>query len=198
MPKPTTKKKTLRIFAHDPGSRNYGYAIVEGWLSRPDRVEFRVLRNGLCPCPMNNLKDHRARQAQSRRYLGWARKMAERYEVNGIFGERYMTRGIKGPTVESINMMLGLLQSLCLPDAFVPAATWKNAVTRHEIDLKAEYKFCRTAPHQLDASLIGVYALHQAFGVKDFGSMTEKRFHKLVDQIEATSKAKLYNRKAKR
>jgi hypothetical protein len=195
-----TKKSTdnrLRIFSHDPGSRNYGYAIVEGRLVN-DRVKFRVLVNGLCPCPINDLKDHQTRQRQRSEYLKWVKYMVMTYSPRGIYGERYMTRGIRGPTIESVNMMLGLLQSLELKDAFVPAAVWKNAVNRQGIDLKAEYKLCRTAPHQLDASLIGVYAIHQAFGVQDYGTMGQKRFHRLVDQIEETSTAKLYNRKNKR
>ena len=197
MAAPQRQDKTLRIFAHDPGSHNYGYAVVYGWM-KDDRVKFRVETNGLCPCPINDLKDHRARQKQRTAYLQWARGMVEDYAIDGIFGERYMTRGIKGPTVESVNMMLGLLQSLELKDAYIPAAVWKNAVGRQGIDLKVEYKLCRTAPHQLDASLIGVYAIHQAFNVKDYGTMGLKRFHRLVDQVEETSTAKLFNRKNKR
>lgn len=197
MSKSKRANNLLRIFAHDPGSSNYGYAIVEGRLV-DDQVKFRVVTNGLCPYPIHDLKDHKTRRSQRTDYLEWVRGMCRTYQPNGIFGERYMTRGIKGPTVECVNMMLGLLQSMELPDAYIPAAVWKNAVTRQGIELKDEYKLCRTAPHQLDATLIGVYALHQALNVKDFGSMTQKRFHKLVDQIEKTSTAKLYNRKNKR
>jgi hypothetical protein len=190
-------KNALRIFAHDPGSKNYGFSIVEGRLI-DDRVKFDVLINGLCPCPINNLKDHRERQEQSRAFLEWATEMVDRWKPRGIYGERYMTRGIKGPTVEAVNMMLGLLQSLGLPDAYIPAAVWKNAVARHGIELKDEYRLCKTAPHQLDASLIGVYALHQALGQKDFGTMGRKRFYRLMTQVEDTSTAKLYNRKNER
>lgn len=192
-----TSKNVLRIFAHDPGSKNYGYAIIEG-KKNGQRVDIRVLENGLCPCPMNNLKDHKIRQKQRDLYLDWVYSSVKKWQVQGMFAERYMTRGIKGPTIESVNMMLGLLQSLCMPDRYIPAAVWKNAVRRQGIDLGLEYKLCRTAPHQLDASLIGVWAIHQAFGLKDFGTMNQRQFIKIVDQIERTSKAKLYNRKMQR
>lgn len=191
----TRTSKPLRIFAHDPGSRNYGYAIVEGTLVRGN-VKFRILENGLCPCPMNNLKDHKIRQKQAAAYLGWVQKLVKEYRIRGMFAERYMTRGIKGPTIESVNMMLGLMQSFLIRDRYIPAAVWKNAVGRQGIDLKQEYKYCKTAPHQLDATLIGVWGLHQAFNVKDFGNMTQRSFNNLLNEVAKTSKAKLYNRKA--
>ena len=162
------------------------------------RLKFRLLENGLCPCPMNNLKDHKIRQRQRLEYLEWVRRMSQKFEARAIFAERYMTRGIKGPTIESVNMMLGLLQSLLLPDRYIPAAVWKNAVTRQGIDLKQEYKYCLTAPHQLDATLIGVWGLHQAFNIKDLGSMNNKTFGVLLKEVARTSTAKLYNRKATR
>ena len=189
--------KPLRIFAHDPGSRNYGYAIVEGILVG-QRLKFRILENGLCPSTMNNLKDHKIRQQQRLCYLEWVKRMAQKYEVKAMFAERYMTRGIKGPTIESVNMMLGLMQSLLLPDRYIPAAVWKNAVTRQGIDLKQEYKYCKTAPHQLDAVLIGIWGLHQAFGLKDFGNINRRSFGNILKEIERTTKEKLFNRKAVR
>jgi hypothetical protein len=191
------RSSVLRIFAHDPGSRNYGYAIVEG-RRIGHRIAYRVVENGLCPCPINDLKNHDIRRKQRTSYLKWIRGIVCKHKIAGMFAERYMTRGIKGPTIESVNMMLGMLQSLELPDRYIPAVVWKNAVARQGIDLKSEYRLCCTAPHQLDASLIGVYGIHQVFGVKDFGSMDKRQFIKLVHQIENTSQAKLYNRKAVR
>jgi hypothetical protein len=191
------QRGVLRIFAHDPGSRNYGYAIVEG-KKNGNKIGVRILENGLCPCPMNNLKDHKIRQKQRDLYLDWVYSTVKKWEISGLFAERYMTRGIKGPTIESVNMMLGLLQSLCMPDRYIPAAVWKNAVRRQGWELDKEYKICKTAPHQLDASLIGVWAIHQAFAEKDFGTMRKRDLIRIVDQIEKTSKTKLVNRKTKR
>lgn len=161
-------------------------------------MKARILVNGLCPCPLHNLKDHAIRQRQRTKYLEWVGKLIRKYKIDGIYAERYMSRGMGGPTIESVNMMLGLLQSFQLPDRYIPAAVWKNAVRRQGVDLKLEYKICRSAPHQLDASLIGLYGLHQAFCIKDFGSMGRRAFVAYTNQVEKTSKAKLYNRKAKR
>lgn len=187
----------MRMMSHDPGTSNYGYAIVEGVKRKGDGVlQFRVLENGLAPVTIKNLKDHKERRKQIVAYQEWCAALIEKYDVEALFGERYMTRGISGPTIESVNMMLGVLQCFGLPDVFIPAATWKNAVTRCGIELKEEYRYCRTTPHQLDASLIGVYGLHHVYGFKGFGDRFGQRtFDKLVTQVEDTSTARLFNRK---
>lgn len=183
------------IFAHDPGTRNYGYSIVEGEAVSDTRIRFRVLENGLCPHTIITLKDHKQRRREKNAYMDWIASMLEQYQPSAIIAERYMTRGISGPTIESVNMMLGILQSFNLRDKYIPAATWKNAVTRSGVELKEWYKFCRVAPHPLDATLIGVYDLHQRHGIKDFGNLNEKKFEQLVYAVEDTTTSKLYKRK---
>lgn len=187
----------MKIFAHDPGSVNYGFSVVEAEMRR-GKFRFRVLENGLVPTTLHMLKDNTIRRAEKNAYMEWNRKMIGRWKPDAIFAERYMTRGISGPTIETVNMMLGILQSFNLPDRYVPAAVWKNAVTRNGIDLKGWYKFCRTTPHALDAALIGVWAAHQVFGVKDMGKLNEERFESLVLQIEKTSTGRLINRKSRK
>jgi len=188
----------MLLFANDPGTTNYGYAIVVGKKRGANSVVPTVLENGLVPCTIKNLKDHKERRKQRDEYKEWAARKIEQYDVRAIIGERYMTRGINGPTVECVNMMLGVLQSFGLPDVYIPAATWKNGLTRAGIDLKQEYKFCRTTPHQLDASLIGYYGLCRGFGIKDFGDLTQKQFDKFMQQVEDTSTEDLFNRKLKK
>lgn len=185
----------MKMLAHDPGTTSYGYSVVEGVMAG-SRLKFRVLENGLVPCTIKNLKDHDERRKQMRRYRNWVREKIEHYEVTHMIGERYMTRGINGSTIESVNMMLGVLQCFNLSDKFIPAATWKNALTRAEIVLKEEYRYARTTPHQLDASLIGIYGLFREHGFKDFGSqMDQSMFDRIVSMVENTSTVELKNRK---
>jgi Holliday junction resolvasome RuvABC endonuclease subunit len=185
------------IFAHDPGTRNYGYSIVEGEAVDKTRIRFRVLENGLCPHTIITLKDHKQRRREKNDYMEWVAEKIEEYQPYAMIAERYMTRGISGPTIESVNMMLGILQSFNKRDKYIPAATWKNAVTRSGIELREWYKFCRVAPHPLDATLIGIYDLNQRAGIKDFGALTEKTFERLVYMVEDTTTSKLFNRKTR-
>lgn len=185
----------ITLMAHDPGTTNYGYAIVRGEQRANGTVKFRVLENGLAPVTIKNLKDHRARRIEKNAYREWCDELVQKYQPQGIIAERYMTRGLSGPTIESVNMMLGVLQCYDLPDMFIPAATWKNGVTRTGIELKAEYKRVKTTPHQLDACLIGVYGLHKALKIQDFGTLSRKRWERLLDNVEQTSTARLINRK---
>ena len=187
----------MKIFAHDPGTSNYGYAIVEGEPVSDTKLKFRVLENGMCPCTMKELKDHRLRRIEKNSYLKWVGELIDKFQPDYMIAERFMTRGISGPTIESVNMMLGILQSFNLRDKYIPAAVWKNAATRNGIELKAWYKFCRVAPHPLDATLIGVYDLHQRHKVKDFGSLNERTFERLIHMVEQTTTSKLFNRKAR-
>ena len=82
------------------------------------------------------------------------------------------------------------------------AATWKNAVRRNANDkefLDKTYKIAKVPPHQLDASLMGVWTLYQGYNRTDFEGLDLVQIRdKLLDQIEATSETKLINRKIKR
>lgn len=195
------KAPMITLFSNDPGTANYGYAVVQTTKVK-NKIRFQVLENGLCPSTVKNLKDVREHRQEVDAYMAWAQGIKDRYEPDAVCIERFMTRGIKGPTVECVNQMIGGLEMGVFygtPLKMMPAATWKNAVTRSGVDLNATYKVARVTPHQLDACLIGIYTGHQGFGVKDFGETDlPKVLNKLLDQIEATSTYKLANRKMKR
>lgn len=195
------KAPVITISSHDPGTANYGYAVVQ-LTKQAQRIKFRVLENGLCPTTVKNLKDVKAHRLEVEAYMAWLRSLKARYDLDAVCVERFMTRGIKGPTVECVNQMIGGMEMGPLRGInlkMMPAATWKNAVTRAGVDLKATYKIARVTPHQLDACLIGIYTGHQGFKVKDFGPTDlAASMPRLLDQIEATSTEKLINRKARR
>lgn len=187
------------IFSHDFGSANYGYGITQVKLVG-DRILFRILENGLCPSTIRDLSSIKQRRTERDGFVDWLTKIRDQHRPDVLAGERYMTRGIKGPTIESVNIMIGAVEN---SPAFwpqmikvIPAATWKNAVKRAGIDLKSEYKRVRVTPHQLDAVLIGLYIGFRGYGRKDFGDMDlPSIWDKILDQVELTSTNRLINRK---
>ena len=181
--------------AHDPGSVNYGYSVLRAEAAPRNRVKITILQNGLCPQRVKVLKSGSLLRSSLLAYKAWYTKIVRQYKVQFIVAERFMTRGGKGPTIESINMMLGVLVCGKLPCKVLPASQWKNSVSRAGIDLASWYKWARTTPHQLDACLIGVYMASTLYGHKGFDGIPLKSvFKKLVLQVEATSQERLINR----
>lgn len=191
--------KLLTLLSSDPGSSNYGYAVVQ-FNKTDDRLKFRVIENGLCHSTVNGLKDSKVLATQLKAYEQFLIDLRNKFKVDALCAERYMTRGINGPTVEYVNFMLGvMIQSSQLPVRLWPAVVWKNAMKRAGVDLKYWYKYCRATPHQLDAVLIAIYTGHFAYGYKDFGDTPiEKLMPTIIDQVEATTCEKLFNRKLRK
>lgn len=187
------------IFSHDFGSANYGYAITKVKIEG-QKVLFRIIENGLCPSTIRDLSSTKQRQVQRDSFISWLSGIRDQHQPDVLAGERYMTRGIKGPTIESVNIMIGAVENspVFWPQMIkvIPAATWKNAVKRAGIDLKAEYKRVRVTPHQLDAVLIGLYIGFRGYGRKDFGDVDLPAiWDSILDQVELTSTNRLINRK---
>lgn len=188
------------IFSHDPGTANYGYGVTQVHQTEDRKMRIRVLENGLCASTIRSLNSLSARKIERDGYVDFLKQIKAKHNPDILCGERFMTRGIKGPTVESVNIMLGALENNIVfwprMVKMIPAATWKNAVNRSGVDLKAEYKRTRVTPHQLDAVLIGLYIGFQGFGRKDFdGIDLPDIWDSLLDQIELTTTARLINRK---
>lgn len=186
----------LTLLSSDPGSTNYGFAVVQ-FKKDGDDLRFRIVENGLCRSTVNSLKDSKTLASQLTEYEKFIRALITKHNADGLCAERYMTRGINGPTVEYVNFMLGvMMQSSKLPVRLWPAVVWKNAMKRAGVDLKYWYKYCRTTPHQLDAALIGIYTGHFAYGHKDFGPTDiEKAMPRIIEQVESTTEEKLFKRK---
>jgi hypothetical protein len=182
-----SKVKTLRILALDPGTANFGYAVVD----------LRVLENGKCEATVRTLKTAATMRQEMAEFEFWLGDICDRWKPQAVAAERYMTRGINGPTVECVNIMIGIvLTVLPLPFKIMPAATWKNCVSRQDVDLKEMYKKTMVTPHQVDAALIGVFTGCQAFKLQQFGDIDWSTvFPDFLRQLESTSTFKLINRK---
>lgn len=123
--------------------------------------------------------------------------------IGAVFMERFQSRGNGGSTIEAINMGLGRVSSMFnhlgpTYPKFITAATWKNRVNK-KFDLKHEYKnqgltskaksYVGPTEHQLDSTLIGVYGLHQYFGIEDFEVFDEDGyFEKFMEEFKAYPK----------
>lgn len=188
----------MRLLSLDPGTANFGYAVIDVTHNK-GKIHVEVLENGKCLSTVRTLKTAGMLRQEMAWFEFWLGDLVARWKPNAVSGERYMTRGINGPTVECVNIMLGIVFTLVpLPFKIMPAATWKNAIGRQDLDLKDWYKRSGVTPHQFDACMIGVYTACKAFGYKDFGPIDlEKLFRKLCVDLDATSTVKLVNRKAK-
>lgn len=188
----------MRLLSLDPGTSNFGYAVVEVRHNK-GQVAARVLENGKCEHTVRTLKKAKTMREEMDQFEIWLGSLYGQYQPDAVCAERYMTRGINGPTVECVNIMIGqVLTLLPMPFKIMPAATWKNAISRQDLDLKEQYKLTKVTPHQVDAAMIGVYTGCQAYGLKDYGPLDlEVFFPRLLRQLEDTSTSKLINRKIK-
>lgn len=185
-PKNTTVK---RILALDPGTTNMGISLVG--VDKDLNVE--VLANAVMTHPIHELAVNY--KTGFNLFMIEIDRWVQMFEPDAIVLERFMTRGggSMGQTIECIGIMIGALSAKYdLPIKLLSAATWKNAYHRKFLgeDLKKTYKICCTAPHQLDATLIGCYAIGLALQA-DVHYTPES----IVHMAEQTSLTKLVNRK---
>lgn len=151
-----------RIFAHDPGSTNYGMAIVEA--DKAGKV--RIVANSLCSYPVHDLTQF---NEQRKTYIEEIDKWVKHYHPDGLVAERFLSRGLQGSLGEYVSCMIGFTAQKYdhMPFLAPMAATWKVPLQkRFGFDLKELYKQCGTTPHQLDACFIGIYGLEKGLNKK--------------------------------
>lgn len=179
--------KTYVILAHDPGSVNYGYALVAGRV-QGKRLKVRILESGKLTNTITQMKKRRLRTRQREAYVKEIEVLVKKYKPDWMIAERYMTRGIRGLLVECVNSMLGSLEArVPIPCVLVPAVTWKQEWNRTGLDLKALYKVVRTTPHQLDAVMMGIFAMLKILELP----RQKFKIKQVIRQLEATSKVEL-------
>lgn len=173
------------ILGHDPGSRNYGLALVG---LQGDSV--KVFANTVLMTPVDNLVNFNAAREN---YLSEIASWVKLQKPNGMIAERFQTRGNGGPLIEMVSCMLGLLGGTYpkMPLKLTIASAWKNKVQkRFDVDLKEIYPTTGVQPHQLDAALIGIYGLEQGLG-RDL----DYDLRDMIAQVEATSLLPLKKKK---
>lgn len=176
------------ILALDPGKTNMAVSIVALVGNRP-----KVLASKVMLYPLADMKDL---QRNLQPFLKEIAVWINTFKPGAIIAERFQSRGLMGTTIEVVSAMLGALAIKYpkLPLKVITAATWKVPYQRKfDIDLKELYKWCKTEPHQLDASMIGVYGIEK--GLKVDVQLDIDRF---IDELESTSLTRLVARQARK
>lgn len=161
--------KPHTVLSMDPGTGNFGFTVFKVKQVN-DGIKFSIKGTGLVANTIKELKVHL--QQQNRYFLDEMQQVIDEYGPFSLMtAERYQTRGIKGTTIECINVMLGGL--LCRADTdfrLYPAVSWKAAAKKcFDLDaLYEETKGQEKTPHELDSFLIGIYRFSLAAGIKPF------------------------------
>lgn len=155
----------MRIAAFDPGSKNFGVAIV-------DPETLKILAHWLNPYTVRTLGDDKSLQIAE--YKKFLRTMRSKHKCTHLIAERFQARGsLSGISIEVVSFMLGLAEhQFSGKSRFVIASQWKTAYNRAgSVMLKDLYKDLwqkphRITPHQIDASLIGMWVACKVRKVK--------------------------------
>lgn len=152
----------MRILALDPGTVNFGWAVLE-----VNRRRVRIVKCGKLQ-RAELIKELTAdMRPPSTAYARHIRRLLKKSKADILVSERYSTR-IRGTTGEAVNIMTGIGVSEFLkrrPEGTVSllmSMTWKPAMTKWlGAELKTLYKLCKIEAHPVDACLIGVYWAHR-------------------------------------
>ena len=172
--------KRCVIFAHDPGTSNYGFSIIRGLGGKS--LRFQILQYGLIKTTINDLKG-RAYSTQREAYHSTVSALGRSLGATAVIAERFQPRGVSQfTTVECINLMVGVLTTEFsdITQKLLTASQWKNALRRIDVDLDAIYqdqkrdvKAYRLTNHEIDACFMAVFALNQLAGYKGFEGTPE-------------------------
>lgn len=187
----------LRILSMDPGTSNYAAAIMR---IRFNEGSFQFKCEGTSMLDKKYLlKDMKTMRASIGIFGEYVDPLFQE-DYDAFVAERFQSRGGKGPTIESVNCMLGYMahRSRHIPRAdFITAGVWKNEFNRHG-DLKEMYedhkelRKDKTRPHiqihQLDAQLLGIYEACKILGIKPFSFITSRaKEAKLLEKLDSAA-----------
>jgi Holliday junction resolvasome RuvABC endonuclease subunit len=175
-----------RILSIDPGTTNAAWSASE--YDRKTK-KYKLLASGKL---INTLHDLTTQvDVQLAAYSSEVRALLTNYKVDALCMERYQARGMKGTTIELVNLMIGATLAEARRTGRVkifrtiPASQWKNAWNRIG-DLEAYYQKVTCVVHQADAVGIGVYCIAEWFGINMQLIMGDKALAGLLKQITKT------------
>lgn len=180
------------ILGLDPGSTNFGYAVIK--VSVGKRFQYKVLENGKLTCQLRSLKGDVMPSINL--FKAEVRKILRRHKPTHLIAERFMTRGIKGATIEYISVMLGVLTQLGIKNIkFITAAQWKNRWNRH-YKLDDFYKQVCIEDHQVDATNIALYGSALWFDAPYFDYLAyESERRQFIRRLEYANQGTVIKRK---
>lgn len=177
----------MTLLGLDPGKNWFGYSVVKVKFDPPFR--YKVVTTGLVENVVYDLT--KGIRFQSRSFKREISGLLRSHGADILIAERYQNRGrMMGATIELVNYMLGVMDSLRVQDyVVITAAQWKNAFNKH-YDLKEFYRELPLVPHRVDATLIALYGAHQYIdeASKQFDFLSDAQsIQTLRDRISATA-----------
>ena len=179
-------RKTVTIFAADPGTANFGYCIIRADLGiglAPRNI--KVLQYGKINCTLRTLTG--VATSESQKYSAAIDYLLDKFQVDFCIMERFQTRGIGGPTIELVSCMIGIVVAKMLasgkPLKAIIASQWKSAAARSGIDLDTIYsnhKANKVSPHEIDSYFIGIYGLELLSKNKPYSSCFSASNNKIL------------------
>ena len=155
---------TITALAVDPGTTNGAWSVV----SMTVNGVLTVHASGKIYSTINDLTGNQAQRIGE--FKAEISSIAKRFNVNAFAVERFQARGFKGPTIEMVNVMIGLMASHLVDHhkvkliSMIPPAEWKNPWNRKG-DLEEFYTKVKCVVHQTDAVGIGIYCLCKWLGL---------------------------------
>lgn len=185
------KKKTYHILACDPGSKDFGIAILEVKSGKITPIKVGKLDTGKhTVVSMDDLKQ------QFDNYRKGLDLFCGDISPDLVVIERFIARGVvKGALGERISFMIALtIDKYATKDVqvfSVLSCSWKNSANKKlGFILKEAYKKARDRgieTHELDATLLGVYAWNRFQGNPSlYGSLESKsKFERYLSVVES-------------
>ncbi|MGL5013407.1 MAG: hypothetical protein ACRC6V_03830 [Bacteroidales bacterium] len=181
------------VFSADPGTKNFAIAVADHRLVN-GKIQSTILGTGMLTTSIFSMTGSIANEMRA--FENSIVSIRKEYKPELISFERFQSRGLKGTTIECINMMLALMVRVFRHQdpRLILASTWKNRINK-KTDLKALYKEYgltrKHSPktcHELDATLIGYYATCRHFGLADFENFSESNIDRFMEYFLTTPK----------
>ena len=170
-----------KVLGHDPGSVNYGYAVLSFKAEKGHRSDilngmaFTIHEVGKIQSIVTTLKHASDATTELSAYMGELVGLMKTHQPDVQIAERYMSRRMGGVTIELVNMTLGVIRTVGvqrgIPTKLIPASQWKNELKRREVDLKEVYKQGKqfgVSAHEVDAVMIALYGAFILLRTKPF------------------------------
>lgn len=164
----------------DPGSANFSISVIK---YKPSTQQKKILYVGMIANPIKNLtatpvrdkkrrgkstlpRDEPSFEVGMQLFTDEIEWLYKTFKITHTSAERFQVRGqFKGDTIESINIMMGILFTVARRHKSkintTTAGVWKNAIARLGGDLFTAYEdakiLYKLQPHPIDSTLIALW-----------------------------------------
>lgn len=173
-------KPYITLLALDPGTNNFAASVIK-CKNKNGKLVVRLVGTSMIK---EAVKDVINCQKAALDFKNKLVDLKTKYDFDCIVAERFQTRGLRGKTVECINIMLGIIlnEFQDMDVTLLTAATWKNRYNTNSslndlyLDLKDAQ--CGIKPalrktiHELDCSLMGIYRACVIFKLPHFANIS--------------------------